>query len=258
MKKQFSAILLLAFALTFAFAQGELSAQQTGPMYPRSNTNQVTGIAPANSVTVEDDYLFGYSDYTPFNVLTLNGVDINYADQGWYIIDGTHDAYNDNYFCGVLSGSIYRNYFAFDLSNLESYGIILPITTASLKIVQVYGSPNTLKLFELFEVYHPLSTINQSYEPGSPTGQEIWADLGGGTPFGSYYVDRSLPENNIISITLNAAALSAINSAAGTEIIFGGKCDSFQPEAIPVSNWAMGIGIALILAVAVFRFRRVV
>jgi hypothetical protein len=259
MKKQISAILFMAITLTFAFAPVDLSAQQTGPMYPRSSTNQITGVTPAASPTVDDEFIFGFSGPTSSNFLTLNGIDIPYADQGWYMLDGNHYADNDNYFCGVAYGSIYRNYFAFSLLNLESYGIILPITTASLKIEQFGSQPSVgFKLFELCQVNLPLSTINQYYAPGSPTGQEIWADLGNGKLFGSYNVDRSLSEWNVISITLNAAAISAINTAAGSEIIFGGKCDNFQPETVPVSNWALGIGIALILAVAAIRLRKIV
>lgn len=252
---------MMAAFVILIITQAATFGQGTGPQYPLSNANPVINVNPAASPTATDDYLFGWSGYTTENVLVLNGIPVPYTDQGWYTQSGEHGADNDNYFCGTqyYTEASWRNYYTFDLDDLSSFGITPPITTAVLKIQLFYAYPSTPKLYELSQVTTPLSVINQNYGEGSATGQAIWADLGDGTSYASFLVDRSQDINYVIEIPLNSsAALAGINAAVGTYFTIGGKCDNMEPEAVPVSNWALGIGITLILAVAIFRFRRMV
>lgn len=209
-----------------------------------------------------DDIIMAYSSFTISNVLVLNGVDVPPHYSGWFSSRGWHESDNSNYGCGYEGTSFddnFRNFHAFDLSNLAGYGISLPITSAVLH-VQQYGSvPVTgVKTWNLSAVSTPYATINQDYTDPSPAGSVIFADLGEGAAYGSVDIDRTLPEANVLQITLNSTAIADINASAqaGEIFVVGGKIDDIGPTPVPVSNWAIILGVLLIGAFMVVRYRR--
>lgn len=253
-------LFLAAFSLFCCLGSLSLYAQTPGgnPAYPADHpiNQEFSGIIEMQS----DNYIMGYSGFESTNALVLNGVPVYNINSGWYNETGTHSFGNKNYACGTLAGGyIYRNFFAFDLSQLSGLGITLPITTASLRVRQFEGVPSTEVPWYLSGVSSSHQSIDQNYPGGSPAGIEIFNDLGSGPLYGSYLVDRSLPENTFITVPLNSVAISDINQAAGSVFVIGGLIDEIpqeqEPEAIPLSYWALGL--AFLLAVFFILFRRI-
>ncbi len=203
-----------------------------------------------------NDAIFIYSTNTSNNVFILNGDEIPVLKSGWFDDDGSHLKLNQNYICGLFSDAYYNNFFAVDLSDLGSYGITPPITTAVLKVQQFDSDPNIGKqMFNLHEVSTDYATIDKNYFAVSPTGISIYEDLGDGLNIGSYNVYKIHPSSNFIEISLSSDALSAINSSIGGIYIVGGSVES--TNQIPLSYFAIYISIFLILAFTAIRFRRV-
>jgi hypothetical protein len=226
----------------------------TKSILPNGEPNNGTLYAPS----VEKNLIFSYSDFNASNSLILNGVSVPVLQSGWYKSTGEHNSSNSNYICGIYDdGSFYHNFFAFDLNNLASYGISLPITSAVLSVIQYQSEPATgTQLYQLSAVSTSYSTINQSYPEGSATGLAIFSDFGAGASFGEILVDRTAASNSILTITLNSSAITAINTAAtaGSIFVLGGQAGGSAP--VPVSTWAILCGFAFILMFTVWRFIR--
>lgn len=253
-------LFLAAFSLFCCLGSLSLYAQTPGgnPAYPADHpiNQEFSGIIEKQS----DNFIMGYSEFEATNALVLNGVSVYNINSGWYSEMGNHYSGNTNYFCGIQAGGyIYRNFFAFDLSQLSGLGITLPITTASLRVMQYGGSPSTEVLWYLSGVSSSHQSIDQTYLEESPAGIEIFNDLGSGPLYGSYLVDRSLPNTNFITVPLNSIAISKINQAVGSVFVIGGLLDEVPPEqepaAIPLSYWALGL--TFLLAVVFIMIRRI-
>jgi hypothetical protein len=198
------------------------------------------------------NYLFGYSDYSPNNVLVINGVNVPLRCSGWYTDEGEHNPGNLNYVCGDIEGTYYRNFFAVDLTNLASFGITPPVTSAFLLIDRY--SPDTFSgtlLFYLSEVTTPFELINQSYYAPSVAGQKIYSDLGKGNIMGTVMVDKAA--TGFVVVELNPQGLSAINNAIGSTFVLGGSTN-IQP--VPVPYWAIAVVFILIASFLIIRFRK--
>lgn len=240
-------VLLFSVFNFFAFSQtsGKLSAVTLLP-----NGLPSHGAVLGNPLS--DNILFGYSDYSITNVLVLNGISVPLQWSGWYTNDGNHNVSNSNYVCGEYSGTIYRNFFAIDLSNLSSYGITLPITSAALYLERYTSLPITgTIMYQFHSMTTPWDLINQNYDPGSVPGQTIFSDLGKGTSLGYVSVDRAA--SGPVVVMLNNEGLNAINSAIGTTVVLGGSTDFY---AVPVPVWVIIVGFFLIALFLVLRFRK--
>jgi hypothetical protein len=209
-----------------------------------------------------NNYIMGNSGQAFNNTLILNGVAVPSYNAGWYDFNGWHIKSLRNYLCGLLvSNNIdnyYRNFHAFNLSNLGNYGITLPITTAILKVQQYESNPSTGEiLWVLHSVTSDYSLINNNYNSGSAIGINIYNDLGTGTEYGNVIVDRTQPISNMLEITLNSASIAAINAAASTGSIYviGGVTQEVT-SSVPLANWAIIIGIFLIVSFFVFKYKR--
>ncbi|MCF6171304.1 MAG: hypothetical protein L3J31_00495 [Bacteroidales bacterium] len=253
-------LLMGLFTLQFIHAQNMLgSTLPNGLPYPNKHNSGEEGNTITVGILAEDDYIFGFSTNDPSNVLVLNGIAVPSLNQGWFDDAGHHNPSVYNYIAGysIFEGQFFRNFHAFDLSNLSGYGITPPITSAVLKVRQFTSNPNTdVKLWELFAVETPYGTINQSYPAGSPTGIAIYADLASGTPYGSIGVNRTLPGTTIVEVTLNSTAVSDINGSIGSTFVLGGQAITSLPPPVPVSDWAIILGVLLIGAFIVVRYRR--
>jgi hypothetical protein len=149
---------------------------------------------------------------------------VNAVDTGWIATDGTHTAANNNYAVGqVLFNSNplseFRNYSTFVLP-----GTTPTIVGAELRLFNppnAYSSPDPTETYTLFDVSTSADLLDANRIAGDATGSAIHADLGSGTVYGSRIASAS-DNNTTIAITLNAAAVAALNAAVGSTISFGG------------------------------------
>ncbi len=187
----------------------------------------------------QDFFIFGASDQS--GRLVLNGtIEVPTYLSGWYQSSGLHSARNTNYICGVTASNYYRNFFVFDLS-----GITDPITSAVVEVRKYSSSPATgYATWQLYDVTTSLSDINTDYNAGSAKALSIFNDLGTGTYYGNGTVDGSLPSTEVISTSLNSAAITAINSKLGSTFILGGRSDDFLASQPPSATTTVATNVA--------------
>jgi hypothetical protein len=141
---------------------------------------------------------------------------IDATDSGWYDDSGSHDINNDNYLVG-WRGAEYRNYFVFDLTSIATETVV----SATLRLFEPavnppefyadgYDSGDPSETYELVQVITPAAALIPSGILATP----IYDDLGDGTVFGTRAITAADNGTNV-DIALNAAAVSAIDSAIG-------------------------------------------
>jgi hypothetical protein len=181
--------------------------------------------------------------------LILNGgTPINASNTGWYQNAGLSNEPNGgNYITGLCSncgGPIYRSLLVFNIP------VGIPITSATLNInTYTYDSTNPSELLTLWDVTTSLTTL----EAGTG-GISAYNDLGSGVFYGSR-VYTAADQNNFETITLDAAAISAIQSDAGGSFAIGGALDvsSVVPEP---STFALLAGALSLIALYRVKIRR--
>jgi len=134
-------------------------------------------------------------------------------NQGWWSPTFPNFAFNDNYVAGQpvdLGGSLYRNFFSFDLSSA------CPASSVTLQLTR-FDQTGPLT-YSLFDVSTPAATLNAN----EGTSQAIFDDLGSGTSFGSFPVADG-GADDVLSFPLNAAGVAAFNAARGGFFSVGGK-----------------------------------
>jgi hypothetical protein len=139
---------------------------------------------------------------------------INSTSFGWWDSTGSHSAAITNYGTGDdAANNEHRSFFVFPLT-----GVSGTLQSATLQIFNpAYGSPNPTEILGIFDVSTSIAALT-----ASGSGQiAIYNDLGSGTLFGSTSVS---PANNesVVSISLNSAALAALQSALGGDFAVGG------------------------------------
>ncbi len=134
------------------------------------------------------------------------------ADTGWYQEDGHHSFTN---YIASTGGLAQNNYFTFSLS-----GVSGTITGATISIFNpvngFFGSPG---MYTLYDVVTPPSILIANNS--AAVGITIYNDLGSGTVFGSTNVS-SADNGTVITISLNAAAIAALNATNGGVFAIGG------------------------------------
>ncbi len=251
-------VLLMLGLFTIQIAQAQENVNYRLPNGTMSTINENGDADITAGVLGSDNFILGSSGFLSGNGLVLNGTLLSNLNSGWFDSSGSHSQTNDNYICGELNDIFYRNFFAFDLSqsNLAANGIVLPITSAVLQVMQAESAPPTgIQEWKLSKVTTAYSVINQNYSSGSASGIAIFEDFGMGTFYGSIDVDKTLPFTNIISVTLSSAAVTDINAAVGSTFVIGGEADDLAPPPVPVSNWAILFGVLLIGTFIVVRYR---
>jgi hypothetical protein len=204
------------------------------------------GISVPYSLVITRDAVFDTEENsTAATAQTLDGTQgalgaimgaatVNAVDSGWIATDGTHTAANNNYAVGqVLFNSNplseFRNYATFALS-----GTTPTIIGAELRLfnpTNAYSSPDPTETYTLFDVSATPTALDANRLAGDATGSAIHADLGSGTVYGARVVSAA-DNNTTIAITLNAAAVAALNAAIGSTISFGGAITTIAGTAM--------------------------
>ena len=205
---------------------------------------------PSNAV-------FAYTDgTTPGSVfLTLNTAGgsrtVNASLAGAY--DQNGGLVTGNYLAGVCGSSdgclgddlSRHDFFVFSLSGLSARVISATLNLfnpeASVDpglgtpIPPGYISTAPSLTYTNFDVASALDPVT-----GTSAAANVYGDLGSGAIYGSTVVS---PLNNgqFVSVTLNAAALTALNQAAGGNFSIGGSVTSV-PEPISLALFGLGLG----------------
>ena len=151
-------------------------------------------------------------------------VTLDATARGWYVtsagsptvfVNGV--AAGNNYFVGhppdsVFGNSSFRNWFGFDLAGLSG-----TLSSATLLLTNPPGGFNSVDQFEQYTIFDVTSGFASL---GSPN-LLVYSDLGSGTAYGSY--TASIADNaSVIEISLNVAAVGAIQASLGSQFALGG------------------------------------
>lgn len=204
-----------------------------------------------------DEFLFGFSSGSgstqSLEVTTTAGVFTfdtfmsaawEGESQGWWSPDGSIDVNsdgNDNYIVGTCCpDSDHNNFFTFALKEMEG-----DILSAKLKLdgfVAFSSSGLSGLTWNTFDVSTDPITLNMN----DGTSTLIWADLGSGVSYGSFFVTTGDHTGTILEFDLNAAALAAIEDSEGELFSIGGTLGPVIPEPSSMTLLALGsMGILL-------------
>jgi len=134
-----------------------------------------------------------------------NTLTVNQSDRGWYQSTGYHDASNENTYTKKNS---HYSWFTFDLSSFSG-GACEVTLRLELENYQTNASTTTSTIYDVSTSHDDLVASSS----GS-SGQTIYADLGGGSSYGSATVSSG-DQGSIIEYELSSQAISDVNSAAG-------------------------------------------
>jgi len=149
----------------------------------------------------------------------------NSVDRGSYSALGEHVASNDSYISGFDSfeGQQFRNFFVFDIPTL-SIG-----DTYTSAVLNIYNggtsTPNAFGMAGRTFTISSIATDIVTLRAGGTNKTDIFNALGGGVEYGNITFVSTPGNNTTIKFNLNASGLAAINSAAGSQIAFGGSFD---------------------------------
>jgi len=156
------------------------------------------------------------------------------SNQGWW--SATYAAWddNDNYLTGIdLVGNLVRDFFTFDLSRLDRQAV------KAFLVVQRYDTAgDPFEVLSLWDVATPAAVLNDN----DGTSDLIYADLGSGRTYGSFAIQTGFPENSLVRLELNAAALADINAARGGYFSIGGRLNTAEGAGEYVFGFSDGEG----------------
>ena len=209
----------------------------------------LAGSAALASPASATEYIYGFSG-DPWT-LSINGTPHISADTGWINSAGVHSAGNPNYITGDLGGTFYNNYGVFNLSRLGALGTItslrLTLNTATAFL------PNGPRRYSLYHVLASAASLYADRAGGDPMGVSLYNDLGDGVGYGGQsFTDFVPPDNGLLTITLNAAAIAQAQNQLGRgNFILGGSLnlsDQAGLNAVPEPGaWGlMIIGFGLV------------
>lgn len=150
---------------------------------------------------------------------------IDALDRGWYDVFGQSTALNQpvgNTVTGQSAREL-RSFFVFDLASVSG---IVSGATLRLELEAYFGTDPT-QTFTVHDVLSDVADVRMVHIPGSLEGQDIFADLGMGAIYGSTTVEPG-DVGSIVELTLSAAALSDLTSAAGGLFALGVKLDTLN------------------------------
>jgi len=149
----------------------------------------------------------------------------NSADRGSYSSAGDHNSTVDSYIAGYDSFDAvqYRSFFVFDIPTLTG------TDTYTSAVLNVYNggtsTPNAVGMAGRTFTISSIATNINTLRAGGTGLTSVYNGLRGGTDYGSITFASTPGNASTIKFNLNAAGLSAINGAAGSQIAFGGSFD---------------------------------
>jgi hypothetical protein len=149
----------------------------------------------------------------------------NSVDRGSYTDAGDHINTGDSYLTGYDSfdNVQYRSFVVFDIPTLTG------TDTYTSAVVNIYNGgtsiPNAADMAGRTFTISSIATDLTTLRAGGTGLTSIYNDLGAGTNYGSITFLSTPGNASTIKFNINAAGLSAINSAAGSQIAFGGSFD---------------------------------
>jgi hypothetical protein len=195
----------------------------------------LSGVFVATSVSFAgpSNAIFAFTS-TPFGsqqlILNSGGVTLNATSTGWYDNTGFREAGNPNYLAGVCGTDSclsndrdFHDFFVFDLTLVAG-----PITSAQLSIgnpTNGYINPNPSETYSIWDVSTPIATLTA----GQTGRTDIFNDLASGVQYANRTVS-AIDDGTQVLITLNAAALTAIQAAEGQSFAIGGGVNVATPE----------------------------
>ena len=163
---------------------------------------------------------------------------IDATRSGWYTNSTSSGLSNENYIVGE-SGSEYRNFFVFDLTGIPVTDTVVSATlrlwtpvmdVPNNQYYDGYESPDPSETYQLVEVTTPAVTLLL----GGGLSAPVYADLGDGPEYGTRAMCAADIGTNV-DIALNAAAVSAIDSAVGLFAI-GGHLTTLRSDPFTVET----------------------
>lgn len=160
-------------------------------------------------------------------------VTLDATSRGWYMdsgqaLAGQHGLPTGNYAAGQSDDADglheFRNFFIFDLPSLTD-----TIVSATLRLTpRGYRSSDASETYALYDVTTPLASLTD--RSGGVAG---FTDLGSGTSYGSRVFTAADAGVAPVTITLNAAAIAALQAAAGARIGLGGAVTTIDGSGLP-------------------------
>lgn len=185
------------------------SAATTSSTATTSSSSTVTSSTAATSTTTT----------TVPGTFTLTATASGFYDQ-----TGLHEP--GNYAVGwyVPGNDELRDYFVFDLSAVSGTvtSAFLRLTTAPPTFIR-YGSNDPSETYTLFDVSTTLPTLT-----GGTGGVAAFADLGGGTSYGTLVATTAIGET--VDVVLNAAGIAFLAGSTG-EVAIGGAMTTLAQGA---------------------------
>jgi hypothetical protein len=181
-------------------------------------TLPAVGAAQATTLT-PNTFIFDTSN----NPFRLSTDPLNRRSQGSYTYTRSTTAganRNDVYVVGNLGSIPLRNYFTFDLRNVQFTDAIESVTLELTRFRS--GPPNQTLTLGFSEVSTDPFTLNQTREANAA----IFEDLGDDLSYGLFQVstgsNETVSDFSTIKFTLNSAAIADIQKSAGGFFSIGG------------------------------------
>ncbi len=134
------------------------------------------------------------------------------TDSGQYSATGFHDPANTNYVSGLLNGTEFRSFFAFDLTS--AFEVISATFTLN---AETFASDDPTELYRLFDV----STDVASLVAGGSGQTGTFDDLGSGNGLGRIELTQD-DDGDLVTITFSAVGISVLNETVGGQFAMGG------------------------------------
>jgi hypothetical protein len=152
---------------------------------------------------------------------------VNATQSGWFSDTGQHISGNSNYEIGdTETTAVLRNFATFTLPTLNAQFNFVSATVTITNGTTSTSDPSETATF--FDVSTSPATLSSGFSSGSSTGQAVYNDLGTGATYGSQVYFPSDSSTGTKTITLNSAALDAMNAARGSTFSIGGAVTSLD------------------------------
>jgi hypothetical protein len=126
---------------------------------------------------------------------------------------------NSFYLVGFSAIAEFRNFFVFDLAGLSG-----SVNAAKLLLTNPPGGFNSVDALEQFTTFD----VTSDFALLGSASPLIYSDLGSGIAYGSY--TASIADNaSVVELSLNAAAVEAIQASLGSQFALGGAITTLSP-----------------------------